>query len=173
MKTLLLLRHAKASRDDLRLSDIDRPLTGRGRRAAALMGRVLAERKLVPDLVLCSTARRARETYDGLAPALGSVPEVRFEQGLYLAEPPELLRHVKMVPDSIGTVLLIGHNPGLERFAVRLAGSAAGDSLERIRAKYPTGALAVLRFDVSSWQDVAPSSGRLDDFVAPRDLDGD
>lgn len=173
MKTLLLLRHAKASRADLYLGDFDRPLTGRGRRAAALMGRVLAERQLVPDLILCSSARRARETCDGLAPALAPAPEVRFEDGLYLAEPPALLRHVQALPDATRTVLLIGHNPGLERLAVRLAGSAAGDSLERLKAKYPTGALAVLRFDRSRWQEAAPGTGRLDEFVAPRDLGGD
>ncbi|MGH6913005.1 MAG: SixA phosphatase family protein, partial [Geminicoccales bacterium] len=141
MKALLLLRHAKSSWDEPGLREIDRPLTGRGRKAAARMGRLLAERGLIPDLIVCSPARRARETYDALAPALDADPELRFEDGLYLAEPAGLLRLTQALPDTARTVLLIGHNPGLERFAGRLAGSAAGDSLRRMAAKFPTAAL--------------------------------
>lgn len=172
MKTLLLLRHAKSSWEDEARRDIDRPLTERGRKAAWRMGRLLADQGLVPELVLCSTARRARETYDGLVPALPDGVETRFEARLYMAEPATLLQLVRALPDKVGTVLLIGHNPGLEQFAGRLSGSGDDDALGRMAHKFPTAALAVLRFEDGGWRKVAPAAGRLDAFVAPRELDG-
>ena len=172
MKTLLLLRHAKSSWDEEPLRDFDRPLAPRGRKAAARMGRLLAERGLVPDHILCSTARRARETYDGVAPKLPRSAEITFEDRLYMAEPATLLRLVRRLPDDADTVLLIGHNPGLEQFARQLAGSGDGDALGRMAHKFPTAALAVLRFDRDRWSDLALSDGRLEAFVAPRELDG-
>lgn len=173
MKTLLLLRHAKSSWDDPGVSDAERPLTGRGQKAAARMGRLLAERGLSPDLILCSTARRARETCDGVAPALASDPDLHFEKQLYLADPATLLRLVQHLPDGAEAALVIGHNPGLERFAARLVGSASGDALQRMGGKFPTAALAVFRFDVTRWRDVALARGRLEDFIAPREVEPD
>lgn len=171
MKTLLLLRHAKASRDDPDLRDRDRPLTGRGRKAATRMGQLLAERRLVPDIILCSTARRARETLDGLAPALGGAPSRRFDEALYMAEPETLLNLVRNQPDTAETVLIVGHNPGLERLAGRLAGSGDAEARRRMAHRFPTAALAVLSFACDRWRDVAPSLGRLETFVTPDDLD--
>lgn len=173
MKTLLLLRHAKSNWDDSGTRDIDRVLTPRGRQAAARMGQLIAERRLIPDLIVCSSARRARETYDLLLPAFDHVPDSRIDAQLYMAEPQTLLDLTRALPDDVETALLIGHNPGFERFAGRLTGSAAGDGLRRMAAKFPTAALAVLRFDHPHWQDVAPGAGRLEDFVAPRELDED
>lgn len=172
MKTLLLLRHAKSSWDEPELRDIDRPLTQRGRKSAARMGRFLAERGLVPDIVLCSPARRARETYAGLAPALPDGADVDFEDRLYMAQPTTLLRLVQRLPDDAGIALLVGHNPGIEHFATRLTGSGDSDALGRMTHKFPTAALAVLHFDTGHWRDVASGKGRLDTFVAPRELDG-
>lgn len=172
MKTLLLLRHAKSSWEDEPRRDIDRPLAERGRKDAARVGRLLVGRGLVPELILCSGARRARETYDGLAPALPDGVEVNFESRLYMADPATLLQLVRALPDAVGTVLLIGHNPGLEHFAGRLAGKGDPAALNRMAHKFPTAALAVLRFEDDSWRKVEPAAGRLEAFVAPRDLDG-
>jgi phosphohistidine phosphatase len=171
MKTLLLLRHAKSSRDDPALRDFDRPLTARGRKAAASMGRLLSERGLLPDLILSSPARRARETCERLAPELAGAPEARFEERLYMAEASILLRIARGLADDAGTALLIGHNPGIERFAGQLAGIATGDAGQRLAAKFPTAGLAVLRFDAASWTALSPGAGRLEAFVTPRETD--
>ncbi len=168
MKTLLLLRHAKSSWDDPALVDFDRPLAPRGRQAAPRVGRLLVARRLSPDIVVCSTAQRARETFERLEPQLDMAPELRYEESLYMAEPAVLLQIVQSLPDDAETALVIAHNPGLERFAGRLAGSAAGNSLHRMARKFPTAGLAVLRFDCARWSEVAPAGGLLEDFVAPR-----
>ncbi len=167
MKTLLLLRHAKSSWDDPALGDFDRPLTARGQNAARRMGRILLDRGLVPDLVVCSPARRARQTCERALEALGPVT-VRMEDRMYMADPQTLLAIVHALPEPANRALLIGHNPGFERFARRLAGSAEGDSLERLIAKFPTAALAVIEIERHRWQDLAPGNGRLAEFLTPR-----
>src|SRR5262245_41814146 len=112
MKRLYLLRHAKSSWKDVSLSDHDRPLAGRGRRASKAMARHLRDRGIEPDLVLCSTARRARETLDRIAPALGTTA-IEIEPGLYGASAHGLLERLHGVQDEIESVMLIGHNPGM------------------------------------------------------------
>src|SRR4051794_26437716 len=120
MKRLYLLRHAKSSWKDPGLADHDRPLAGRGRRAAKAVARHLREQGIDPELVLCSTARRARETLERLEPALGR-GAVRVEPVLYGADAGALLEHLRGVSDAVGSVLVIGHNPGLQRLALGLA----------------------------------------------------
>lgn len=171
MKTLLLLRHAKSSWNNPAIRDYERPLTARGRDAATSMGRLLAERGLRPDLIVSSPARRARETCERVLPELGEAPAVRVEERLYMAETPTLLRVVRSLAEDADTVLLIGHNPGIERFAAQLAGSAAADTRQRMARKFPTAALAVLRFDLPEWVGLAPGAGRLEAFVTPRETD--
>lgn len=171
MKTLLLLRHAKSSWSNPAARDHDRRLTTRGHQAATSMGGLLRQHGLVPELAVISPARRARETWERVLPELRAAPEAKTEDRLYMAEPPTLLRIVHDVPASADTVLLIGHNPGLERFAAQLAGSAEGDARQRMAKKFPTAALAVLRFDLANWAGVKPSSGRLDAFFTPRETD--
>ena len=173
VRTLYLLRHAKSSWDDPELDDHDRPLSARGRRAAALMGAHLREEGVRPDLVLCSSARRARETYERVAAGLGGEegpPPVRFERGLYLAASDRLLEHLRAVPDEARAVLLIGHNDGLPQLALHLAGAAEGEARKSLAAKFPTAALAVLTFDLPSWRDLAEGSGRLTAVVVPKQL---
>ena len=113
MKRLYLLRHAKSSWKDTSLPDHDRPLSGRGRRAAKAIARHLREQDLEPQLVLCSTARRARETLERIQPALGAAT-VEFEHDLYAASADALLERLRRVPDTVASVMLIGHNPGLQ-----------------------------------------------------------
>jgi phosphohistidine phosphatase len=168
MTTLLLLRHAKSSWDDPALGDFDRPLTERGRKAARRMGEIVAERSLLPDLVVCSPARRARETCDRAVAAFGRPVEVRSEDRLYLASPQTLLEIARALPDSAARAMLIGHNPGLERFARGLAGSAEGDNLQRLETKFPTAALAVLEFGGHRWHNLKAGGARLTEFLTPR-----
>ena len=166
MRRLLLIRHAKSSWDDPALSDHERPLAPRGRRAAERMRAHLEGSDLRPDLVLSSSSRRTRETLDLLVPAFGSA-ERSIEDGLYGATATELIDRLRAAPDDVRSVALIGHNPGIQDLALELAGE--GKELDRIREKFPTGALAVLGFD-GQWRDLGAGAARLLSFVSPREL---
>jgi phosphohistidine phosphatase len=168
-KTVLLLRHAKSSREDPEMADFDRRLTGRGRRDAPRLGAWMRDAGLKPDLVLCSDAKRARETWAGLAETLSCAAPVLFERGLYMASAQALCRRLQRLPEAVGSVLVIGHNPGVEEAAQALA-DGAGEPLERLRRKFPTAALARLDFEVADWARLEPGSGRLSEFVTPGDL---
>jgi phosphohistidine phosphatase len=161
-KQLELLRHAKSSWADPDLADHDRPLNARGRAAAALVGRHLHQETAPPDLVLCSSATRTRQTLKLLE--LGGKVQVKVEDDLYGAGSASLLARLKAVPATVGTVLLIGHNPGMEDLA-RLLDRDGLASVE----KFPTAALAVLRFDIGAWSELNPGTGHLATFFTPRD----
>jgi len=168
MKRLFLLRHAKSSWKDPGPADHDRPLAARGRRASKAIARYMRDHDFEPDLVLCSTARRARETLDRIAPALGA-PSVELESSLYGAGARELLERLRRVPDDVGSVMLIGHNPALQELASDLAqpSPAATD----LAAKYPTAALAVLTLAASSWRQLDHDTAELVLFLKPRDVE--
>ena len=173
MKTLLLLRHAKSAWSDPRLDDHARPLNARGERSARAMADHLASRGPRPELILCSTALRTRQTLEPLLRRLGTpAPPISLEDGLYLASEGVLLGHLRTVPDSVGTVLLIGHNDGIGELARTLAGSGPAGALASLGDKYPTGALAVLQMAGRRWDELAPGSAALVAFVRPRDLAG-
>ncbi len=169
-RTLLLLRHAKSSWEDPSLADFDRPLNDRGRRAAPAMGAWLRNEGLVPELVLCSAAQRAMDTWALLAPETGVAAAVRVEHDLYHAEPERILQFVRSAGDDVRTLMLIGHNPGLESFADAIVGDGKKKELARMRSKFPTAAVAVIEFDVDRWSGVAPGSGTLRRFVRPKEL---
>ena len=138
MKTLLLLRHAKSAWSDPRLDDHDRPLNGRGERAAKAMADHIARQGPRPDLILCSTAMRTRQTLAPLVKRLGSpAPPISLENGLYLASEEVLLAHIRAVADGVPTVLLIGHNDGIGQLAADLAASGPSEALAALREKYP------------------------------------
>ena len=171
MRTLLLLRHAKSSWDDPDLEDIDRPLAPRGMKAAPLMASFLETKGLRPDLVLCSPAVRARQTWSLVARSLGDKIEVKHLQGLYLGAPSRLLEAVRRAPDAAACVLLVGHNPGMEHLAMALAGPRSKPkALAKLGSKFPTAALAEIEFDAAAWADVAHGEGRLKRLVWPKDL---
>lgn len=170
MLRLWLLRHAKSAWDDPELDDFARPLSPRGRKACRRIGRHMAERGIRPDLVLCSPATRTRQTLERLQKRLGQDAKVRFEPTLYLAAPDVMLALIRSLPNACREVLVIGHNPGLEELAQKLAGTAAGDALARLAEKYPTGALAELCFPVRSWSQTSPEGGFLASFVTPNQL---
>jgi phosphohistidine phosphatase len=123
---------------------------------------------IAPSLVLCSSSLRTRETLDRLLPALGS-PEVLIESGLYQATAGDLLARLHQVPDDAGSALLIGHQPAIQRLALELAGD--GDQLARLRAKFPTAAMATLLF-AGEWSGLRPGCAELVDYVKPRELAG-
>lgn len=169
MPTLLLLRHAKSSWEDDDLDDFDRPLNPRGRRAAPAMGKVLLERELVPDRVLCSPAARTRETWALVEDALDREVRAEYPEALYLADPGEMVEEIRSGGGEARRLLVVGHNPGMERLALALAGHGPPELRARMAAKYPTAALAVLDFD-GGWDSVAPGRGGLVDFIRPKDL---
>ena len=169
MKSLILLRHAKSSWNDAVARDFDRPLNRRGRRAAALMGREMERLDLRFDLVLASPAARVVETLDDVGSGYGAHLPVEYDERVYLADPETLLELVRSAAPEIDRLLLVGHNPGLERLALLLAGQ--GDYRAELAAKFPTATLAQIDFDVATWSGLEPGSGRLVRFVRPRDLD--
>jgi len=170
MKTLYLLRHAKSYWGDPGLDDQDRPLDPRGERAAAVLGVHFAQQDYRPSLVLCSSARRTRQTLDSLLPHLPGRPEVLVEERIYLASCGQLLARVQEVDDGQSQVLLIGHNPGTAELARTLAGRGDRTSLRRLAARFPTAAAAACEFDLEHWRDLAPGSGHLLGYVTPKDL---
>jgi phosphohistidine phosphatase len=173
MHQLLLLRHAKSSWDDVGIPDRDRPLNKRGRRSAVAIRQAMREFGLVPDLVLVSTAKRALETLSGLEP-WDDTPLVEPVDNLYLASEAALLAIVQSVAETVRTVLLIGHNPGMHDFAVLLADpqASAAKPLGLVREGFPTGALA--EFTVTGpWSRLGAGGGRLMRFLTPRMLDAD
>lgn len=167
MKRLHLLRHAKSSWNDPTLADHDRPLAPRGRRAAKVMAEHLARKGISPELVVCSPSRRTRQTLKRLAPALRKSAEVRIEPELYAAPAADLLDVLHEVPDEVESVMLIGHNPGIQDLALSLA--SAGPEIQRLRSKFPTAALATLELD-GTWRELAPGSAELASFVKPKEL---
>ena len=171
MRRLLLLRHAKSSWDTPGLADLERPLAPRGRQTAPLMAQLMAKRRWVPDLVLCSQAERVRETWQLMAPLLGAQIPSRTLRTIYPGAPSRLLMTLRRAPDEARTLLLIGHNPGLGSFATSLCGAGSRKAIERLSTKFPTAGLAVIDFDIEHWSEVAGGAGRLEAFVRPKDLD--
>jgi phosphohistidine phosphatase len=165
---LWLLRHAKSSWDDPDMEDVDRPLAPRGARAADRMRDYLDAERIRPELVLCSSALRTRETLARILPGLGPELTVRIEPSLYSFEADQLRDRLREVPADVGSVMLIGHNPAMQELASVLA--SEGERLEELRAGFPTAALAELDVPVGSWDQLTPGSGRLERFVVPREL---
>ena len=170
MKTLWLLRHAKASQGGDGLADRDRPLNARGRAAAARIGRHLAEREVRPELVLCSSALRTRETVELVADGLGAELPIDYEDDLYLASERDLRHRLEQVPESVESVLLVGHNPGIAELALQLAARGHPAALAELRRKFPTGALAELRIQSKRWSHFARGGCDLVAFVTPKQL---
>lgn len=170
MKTLHLLRHAKADRvSDTR--DHDRPLARRGIEAARAMADHLTAEKIMVDAVFSSTSKRTRETYDLIKGALGAAP-VQFKDELYLMDAGGLLDFIHRLPRDVRRVLMIGHDPGYHELANELVDPACGsDEIAALADKFPTGALCSLGFAGTAWIDVLPGSGDLLAFVRPKDID--
>jgi len=172
MKRLTLLRHAKSGDDGTVARDFDRPLNAKGRRAARAIGRHMRGEDLRFDAVLASPAVRVTETLEEVESGYGTPLTPQWERRIYLATANELLDVVHSAPAEAESLLLVGHNPGLEQLVLMLVPSEA-DAASRgeIAAKYPTASLAELSFAVDAWDEVQPDGGILVRFVRPRDLD--
>jgi phosphohistidine phosphatase len=165
---LFLLRHAKAVPPGDG-ADRERPLEQRGRRAAQAVAAWIAEHRLAPELVLCSTSLRTRQTLDIVALAFARLPQIVIEDGLYLATARQLLARLRQVPASVASVMVVGHNPGLQELANILSDVAAGPLPTRIAASFPTAALA--RYEVAvAWAAVDRRRARLNAFITPKEL---
>jgi phosphohistidine phosphatase len=169
MRRLMLLRHGKSAWPD-DVEDLERPLAQRGRAAAKRMGRYLAAQELVPDAVLVSHARRARDTWHLAEGALGK-PPAYTEPRIYEAAPEALFAVLRGAAHGIRSLLLIGHNPGLQELAELLTTTASRPARTPWQRKYPTGALAVIDLDIGAWREASPGCGTLERFVTPRSLE--
>jgi phosphohistidine phosphatase len=166
MKTLHLLRHAKSSWKHPSLDDHERPLAKRGRKTAKAIAAHLRNAKIAPDLVLCSTAARARQTLDPIAKAI-KPRKVVFERGIYEVTERKLWKYLLNLPERAECVLLIGHNPGLHNLALALADSASRKALPPRGGKFPTGALATFCFD-GTWNELRPGGAAVKTFMTPK-----
>nr|WP_202526824.1 histidine phosphatase family protein [Streptomyces sp. SID486] len=166
MRRLVVLRHAKSAWPD-GVADHDRPLAPRGLRDAPAAGRALATGSL-PDLALCSTAVRARRTWELVSAEWATPPPVRYDRRLYAAGVTDLLEVVREAPADVRTLLLVGHNPGLEELVRALASDGLDDTLDRVREKFPTCAIAVLAWHGPGWPALAPGGALLTSVTVAR-----
>lgn len=170
MKRLYFLRHAKSDWKNADFSDHDRPLNKRGRRACIKMAQVFENLGVSPDIVLCSTAERTRETAKRIMKTGAFNWNIQYEKALYGASADTILSQIRALPDAYQSVLIIGHNPGIEYVVTGLARDESTDGmLARISRKYPTGALACLEFETNAFSDISVHSGTLNHFVKPKD----
>ena len=170
MLTLSLLRHAKSSWSNPTLPDRERPLATRGVTDAPLMGKAMAERGIDPELVLCSSARRTRDTLELVLPELRVEPKVVYVDALYHASPEQMLEMLHEIQPGANRVMLVGHNPEIQAFALDLVGSGPKHFRDRLQTKYPTAGLVVINFVSGLWKSVTVNSGTLNLFLSPKDM---
>ena len=170
MLRLFLLRHAKSSWSDPSLHDFDRPLNKRGKSDAPRVGAAMKERGYHPDRILCSSSLRTKETLAGVIPSLTGDVSLRLLDSLYEGNAPDYIVHLRAHAHDSQNLLIVGHNTGLQATALRLAGFGDRTVLADMHHKYPTGALAVIEFAIERWDEIEEGTGRLVDFIKPRDL---
>ena len=163
MKTLLLMRHAKSSWKDSALKDIDRPLTKRGQKNAARMGELLKESGLCPQFILSSPAHRARQTAEIVAKKCGFKGSIQYYDSFYMAEPEDYIKKLIKQPDGMDSIMVIGHNPGLEGLMQILSGQVEA---------LPTAAIASITLPIEHWSELTEKTeGKLNEIRRPKDLD--
>jgi phosphohistidine phosphatase len=167
---LMLLRHAKADKAETGMRDQDRRLNARGQRDATVIGAYLARHGLAPDLSLSSPAKRTRQTWEAVAQQLSATPPARFDERLYNATAEAIRMLVREIEGRIGTLMVIGHNPGLHDFAGRVVASGDVEAREALREALPTAGLVVISLAGQDWRDLHFHGGRLEHFVTPRSL---
>ena len=168
------MRHAKSSWNDPALADFDRKLNGRGIKAAARMGTHIRETGIIPELVLCSSAWRARETWELIQESFHEMIEAKAMKGLNLASPNQILRAIRIVPNNVRHLLVLAHNSGVKELAHRLAtDSRGGDAcslLEEAPAIFSTAALALFTVEVNSWSEIDPNRTHSGEFLLLQEL---
>lgn len=172
MKRLTLLRHAKSDWADGNVRDFDRALNARGKETAATIGRYIKQHNLLPGHILASPAMRVTETLDIAQQAYGKPWQVHWDRKIYLASSATLLDLVHQQDDQFASLLMAGHNPGLEDLILETVPLGSNAYRDRVEEKYPTGALAVIRFDCDKWADITRGKGLLEELVFPRELAG-
>jgi len=164
MKTLMLLRHAKSSWKDESLEDHERPLNKRGKKTAPVMGHLIRDQDLVPELIVSSTAVRARKTAEAAAEACGYPGDITLTEELYLATAGEILRYAQeRTEETLSRIMLVGHNPGMEELVNLLSSQ---------RERFPTSALAVFELDIDGWRQLELGvDAKLKNLWRPKELD--
>lgn len=170
MKRLCLLRHAKSDRSDPSKDDFQRPLNARGVKSAEFMATFISASPYRPDAVLCSTARRATETFAPLRQLLSAKTPAVFRDELYHAMPDVLLDEIRHAPPTAETLLVVAHNPGLVLLAMALADDPDSEIALRVAHGVPTGGFIVFEFDIDDWSEIKEGAGRTVFFGRPRDL---
>lgn len=170
MRRLMLLRHAKSDWSQSEQGDHARGLAPRGRKAAPLIGRYMADHALIPDRAIVSTSVRTRETWGLVADMFPHNPPADFDDRIYEASPRDILAALAQAPAAPRSLLVVGHNPGLHETANLLVESGEPRLRASLLDKFPTAALAVIDFDMDAWADIRPASGHLQCFVTPRAL---
>ena len=165
MRRLLLLRHAKAERPQPGERDHERRLAERGRNDAPRVGAYMSRHDFMPDRVVVSTSARTRETWKLAAAEMDKAPKAEFDDRIYEASPKALLQVVQETDPDIDTLLLVGHNPGMQELAAMLVATGDVDTRQRLKEAFPTSALAVIEFKLKDWSRVHPQSGRLERFI--------
>lgn len=167
VKTLYFLRHSKAAAAEPNGDDHARVLNSRGERDASLMGEYLLSQGIHPQLVLCSTATRTRQTFQLLQAAIPRPLNVQYESKLYLASPKEVLDFVANVEPHIHSIMVIAHNPTLQQLSHDLVEDGDEKLKRELAQHFPTTTLAELQFSADEWAEVVPRSGTLRRFVMP------
>jgi phosphohistidine phosphatase len=160
VKTLLLLRHAKSSWDDSSLSDFERPLNPRGTKTAPFIGEVLSEKGWQPDVIFSSPAERAKQTATLVKEAGHLTANIEFNDKIYEASQFQLLDALKSAETQAATLLLVGHNPGMEGLLNLLTGEMQS---------IPTSGLLRITLNIDSWAEINAGCGRLEDFIKPKE----
>ncbi|MEM9046409.1 MAG: histidine phosphatase family protein [Pseudomonadota bacterium] len=176
MKKVILLRHAKSSWSDPNVDDHDRPLNKRGKAAAPVIAQWLAHRAHLPDTVLCSSAKRTRQTVKRMKMVLPELPDPKVDKSLYHAPPDDMRSRLVKLPKGCDTVLLVGHQPGIGALARKLSEARVRRRCARAFQHFPTAAAAVLEFDIRDWSELDYHGARFVDFAVPSELteqDGD
>ncbi|MFC0685990.1 SixA phosphatase family protein [Novosphingobium clariflavum] len=172
MKTLGIFRHAKSDWNDARLRDFDRPLNKRGRKGAALMGLHIRDHAVRWNRILASPAVRAAQTIELAEEAAGESPAITWDRRLYLASSAILMDVLREQTTDPGTLMLVGHNPGLEDLIFDLVPDDRSSPMrDMVEEKFPTAAFAVIELDIASWSEITDGCGRLVHLTRPRDLD--
>lgn len=171
MKRLVLLRHFKSSWHEAGMADHDRPLAPRGQHDATLMAETMIARGLTPDRILCSPARRTRETLAALEAVIGAMSEITaFVDELYSGPEIDYRAIIATMGGDADRLMLIGHNPRIHATALALVGAGNRDARAHLAHKYPTGALTMIEFAADNWPGAAEGGGKLAAFIRPRDV---
>lgn len=172
MKILGIFRHAKSDWNDARLRDFDRPLNKRGRKGAAIMGKHIADHAVLWKRILASPAVRVTQTIDIASEAAGETPPVDWDRRIYLASSATLMDVLREQEGDPPSIIMVGHNPGLEDLIFDLVPDDGSSPLRDIvEEKLPTAAYAVLELDIENWSDIEEGCGHLVHLIRPRDLD--